>query len=178
MSMYTLFQDLAELMTIVDDHGQGWPGAYWSTSLFVTDARAITHGLQQELDRPTPGWKARLEEPHLIAVWCSKTGKLSILDAEPGQRAARYLGLNYDEARWVGLDPAAFRAAIMGAASCSLSSSTAASALVEASAEQLEHLSASDLSVLLQHEREDVRQAAIRIFPRVSRSETPARRMC
>lgn len=145
---FTLYRDLADLLTIVREDGTGWPGAYWSTGLFCTDAWSISRRRKTELSRPTTAWARRLEWPEPIARWSHETGELIILDDMPGQRAERYLGMAYDPDRWASLAPDAFAVAIRAAASCPLTAETANQALTEASRQQLDRLSVAELKLL------------------------------
>lgn len=138
MDTFTLYRDLAGLMTIVADDGRGWSGAFWSTELFITDAWAISRRRKTELNRPTTDWARRLEWPEPVARWSRTTGELIVLDDSPGQRAERYLGMLYDPARWLSLTPDAFAVAVRAAASCSLTAATAAQAIEQANPQQLE----------------------------------------
>jgi hypothetical protein len=169
MKHFVLYVDFSDLMTIANDEdGCGWPGGYWSSGLFVTDAWALTQRQRTELDKPTYGWADRLEWPEPVAAWSSDTGKLAILDEHPGMRAERYLGMTYDERRWAGLSPAAFRVAILAAASCSCTASTAAQALLGAQPAQRDALSKQDLVDFLGCGEPEIRQAAIRYAPHFS----------
>lgn len=138
MDTFTLYRDLADLLTIVADDGRGWSGAFWSTELFITDAWAISRRRKTELNRPTTAWARRLEWPEPVARWSRTTGELIVLDDSPGQRTERYLGMVYDPARWLSLAPDAFAVAVRAALSCSLTSATAAQAIERANPQQLE----------------------------------------
>lgn len=138
MDTFTLYRDLADLLTIVADDGRGWSGAFWSTELFVTDAWAISRRRKTELNRPTTAWARRLEWPEPVARWSRTTGELVVLDDTPGWRAERYLGIVYDPERWLNLAPDPFAVAIRAAASCNLTATTAARALEQANPQQLE----------------------------------------
>jgi hypothetical protein len=148
MSTFTLYRDLADLLTIVREDGTGWPGAYWSTGLFCTDAWAISRRRKTELSRPTAAWARQLEWPEPIARWSRSTGELIILDDMPGQRAERYLGMVYDPKRWASLAPDAFAVAIRAAASCPLTAQTANQALTKASRQQLDGIAVAELKLL------------------------------
>jgi hypothetical protein len=148
MSTFTLYRDLADLLTIVREDGTGWPGAYWSTELFYTDAWAISRRRKTELARPTAAWARRLEWPEPIARWSRSTGELIILDDMPGQRAERYLGMVYAPERWASLGPDAFAVAIRAAASCPLTAETANQALTKASRQQLDGIAVAELKLL------------------------------
>jgi hypothetical protein len=148
MDNFTLYRDLADLLTVVAEDGRGWPGAYWSAGLFVTDAWAISRRRRTELNRPTPAWARRLAWPEPIARWSRCTGELMILDDTPGWRSERYLGMIYDPERWAILAPDAFAVAIRAAASCPLTAATAAEALSRASHEQLNGLLAAELKLV------------------------------
>ena len=138
MSSFTLFCDFSDLMTIVRPNGTGWPGAYWSSGLFVTDALLIARGERGELAAPTQGWRERLEWPERIASWSRERGRLEVFDPAPGARAERYLGMSYDRRRWESLDPATFKVAVKAAASCQHTISTAITALMGSTPEQLQ----------------------------------------
>jgi hypothetical protein len=169
MQHFVLYNDIADLMTIVAaEDSCGWPGAYWSSGLFVTDAWALTQRQPTELEKATYAWAGRLEWPEPIAAWSSDTGKLSVLDEQPGMRAERYLGISYDEPRWAGLSPPAFRVAILAAASCSRTARTAAQALLGAQPAQRDALSMQELVEFLGCAEPEVRQAAIRYAPSFS----------
>lgn len=138
MDTFTLYRDLADLMTIVADDGRGWSGAFWSSELFITDAWAISRRRKTGLNGPTGNWARRLEWPEPVARWSRTTGELIVLDDNPGQRTERYLGMVYDSARWLSLAPDAFAVAVRAAASCSLTAATAAQAIEQANPQQLE----------------------------------------
>lgn len=138
MDTFTLYRDLADLLTIVADDGRGWSGAFWSTELFITDAWAISRRRKTELNRPTTAWARRLEWPEPVARWSPTTGALIVLDDNPGQRTERYLGMAYDPERWLSLAPDAFAVAVRAATSCSLTAATAAQAMEQANPQQLE----------------------------------------
>lgn len=163
MSTFTLYRDVADLLTIVREDGTGWPGAYWSTGLFVTDAWALGRRRKTELCRSTAAWARRLEWPEPIASWSRATGELSILEDAPGQRAERYLGMVYDRERWARLAPDAFAAAIRATATCGLTSETAAQAIAGAEQHQLTRLTPTEMRSLQEHADPRVRQAASRI---------------
>jgi hypothetical protein len=166
MVIFTLYRDLAGLLTIVSDDGRGWAGAYWSSSLFVTDAWQIGRRRKTELCRPTRAWARRVEWPEPIARWSRTAGDLVVLDDLPGHHAERYLGIKYDPIRWQHLTSDAFAVAIRAATSCPLTAATAAEALVRAEIHQLACFSARDVSLLTGHEDARVRQAAGVIGPR------------
>lgn len=138
MNTFTLYRDLAGLMTIVADDGRGWSGAFWSSELFITDAWQISRRRKTELNRPTTAWARRLEWPEPVARWSRTTGELIVLDDNPGQRTERYLGMVYDPARWLSLTPDAFAVAVRAALSCSLTAAVAAQAIEQANPQQLE----------------------------------------
>jgi hypothetical protein len=150
---------------VVRDDGRGWPGAYWSSGLFVTDAWAISRRRTTELSRPTAAWARRLEWPEPIARWSRTTGELVVFDDTLGQRAERYLGVVYDPARWQSLAPDAVVTAILATAFCPPTADTAAQALSNADPHVLAHFSASDLRALVRHSDRKVREAAERIHP-------------
>lgn len=181
MALYALYQDAEDLHTIVRG-SRGWPGALWSSSLFAVDCWCIAQGIKTELDRATRAWKERLWLPEPIAFWYSRTGGLLVGDAEPGDFAARYLGLVYDAERWANLQPAAFAVAIHAAASCELTMETAARALLSATPEQLAGLSPRGGQALLPHYPADLKSSAapcpdIALATQASKRKTrPARR--
>jgi hypothetical protein len=164
MAIYSLYQDAEDLHTIVRG-SRGWPGAFWSSSLFAADCWRLVNGDKTELDRPTRAWMGRLLWPESIATWCSASGRLTIADTSPGSFAERYLALVYDEWRWVSLEPGEFRVAVLAAASHELTASTAVSALLEATPAQLASLSHDEARQLLCHPRLDLRLAATRLCP-------------
>jgi hypothetical protein len=159
MDSFTLYRDLADLLTIVGDDGRGWPGAYWSSGVFVADAWAISRRRKTELNRPTREWARRLEWPEPVARWSRTSGELIILDEAPGWRAERYLGIAYDPTRWQSLTPDAFAVAVCAAAYCSLTTATAAQAVSEADRHHLARFSASDWCLLRTHADAHIRDA-------------------
>lgn len=178
MGIFTVYRDIADLLTIVSDDGRGWPSAYWSSALFVTDAWAISRRRKTELNRPTPDWARRLEWPEPIAQWSSTTGELVLLDEEPGNRAERYLGINFDPFRWASLDAKAFRVAVLAAASCRFTTAAATQALERATPHQIESFLRSDATTLRQHLDLDLRRAAERIgVPLLNRRRSSRREL-
>lgn len=156
----------------------GFTGAERSTRLFAVDAWRLAEGFKSEFGRGSREWQQRnpltgcqivyAAPPTLLAEFDADSGWLGVEDAAGAtSAAARYVGVEYDEARWRACDADEYRVALLASASCTSCWSTASLAITNITHAQLEAITPDEVTALLSHPHGPLRLAAIQMLPKV-----------
>lgn len=175
---YALY-DLGKLFIVDCRTERGYSGTNWSCRLFVVDAWRLAEGIGAELGRGSKAWQQHAPVPGCEIVYAAPPTLLAEFDAASGSLGvedvagsagdvARYVGIEYDEARWRALDPDEYRVALLAGAACASCWPAASIALASVTYTQLEGLDRDDLVTLMSHEYGPLRLAAIQVYPRVN----------
>lgn len=154
----------------------GFTGAERSTRLFAVDAWRLSEGFGSEFGRGSREWQQRnpltgceivyAASPTLLAEFDADAGWLGIEDAAAATSdAARYVGIEYDEARWRACDADEYRVALLASASCTSCWPAASMAMENITHAQLEAITPEDVAVLMNHPHGALRLAAIQALP-------------
>lgn len=182
---YALFDH--GVLTIVDCRTElGFGSVDCSTRLFVVDAWRLAEGAGTEFGRGNREWQQHAAlpgceiiyaaPPTLLAECDTDSGFLGVEDAAGASGdVARYVGIEYDEARWESLDPDEYRVALLASASCTSCWSAATAALANVTHAQLEAFTPDDVTALISHPHGPLRLAAIQMLPKFGKPGALAR---
>ncbi|MBB4635650.1 hypothetical protein [Longimicrobium terrae] len=146
--------------------------------LFSVDAWRLSEGATGGFGRGCRTWQQHpalagceslyAEPPTLLAEFDADSNWLGVEDAAGATGAlARYVGLEYDQARWRSLDPDEYRVALLAGVSCTSCCAAASTALANATNAQLEAITHSDVTALMSHPHGPLRLATIRLWPKI-----------